>query len=40
MSGRDAFARGALSVEVAQSFCHRADFAIADLAVIDPDYAS
>ena len=29
-----AFAGGALGVEIAQAFCHRADFAIADQAVV------
>jgi hypothetical protein len=31
----DAFARGAPSVEIAQAFCHRANFAITDLAIVD-----
>ncbi len=31
----DAFCRGALSVEIAQAFCHRADFTISDLAIVD-----
>lgn len=34
-----AFGRGPLRVKIAQAFCHRADFAVADLAIVDSDYA-
>src|SRR5262249_53553661 len=34
-----AFRRGPLHVEPRQAFGHRADFAIANLAIVDPDHA-
>src|SRR5256885_16130080 len=37
LNNRHAFSGGALDIKIAQSLCHRANIAVADDSVVDPD---